>query len=128
MLVRLLMFSIFATLTAVAAELYFGSIIFASAENELQEIVLRDVYREEMHELSGMVIVPTDCYDISIRTRDVTARVTAIIFETWEQPSVVCEKVPTPRAVRASVFGDKELQFRALLDGEWVPLRVVAAL
>ncbi len=127
MFVRLLVLSAFATLMAIAAQLYFGSIIFASSKAEAQKIVLRDVYQKETHELSGIVMVPSDCHDLSVRTREVDADTTALIFETWADPTRECGQSAAPRAVRSVVFGPADLEFRALLDGEWIPLRVVNA-
>ena len=127
MFLRMLVFVVCATLMAVAAQLYFGSIIFASSKEEVQKIVLRDVYQKETHELSGMVMVPSDCHDLSVRAREVDADTTALIFETWADPTRECEQSATPRAVRSVVFGPADLEFRALLDGEWISLRVVDA-
>lgn len=126
MMVRLGMFFVFSCLVAFAAHLFFGSIIFAQEAEGDAAIVLRDQYANEVHDLSGMVMVPSDCHDLTVRAKDVDARVTAIVLETWEQPyRIECSKEPTPRAIHAVAFGPATLEFRGLMDGEWVPLKIV---
>lgn len=123
---RLLIFAVFAALTAVSAHLFFGSMLFASAEGQLQEIVLRDTYKNEAHEFSGIVSVPSECHDLSVRAKDLDARTTVLIFESWERPSIAgCSREVAARAIRTVVFAPPETNFRALFDGEWIPLRVV---
>ena len=124
---RVVVFMVFAGLTAFSAHLFFGSAIFAAAEKDVFQIILRDTYREEMHELSGMVLVPSDCHDVSVRTKDFDASMIFIIFETWEQPYRECEKAETPRAVRIIAFAPENITFRGLMDNELVPLTIVRA-
>lgn len=115
-----------AALIAGAAHLFFGSIIFASSTEELQSIVLRDKYEHETHELSGIAMVPSDCHELSVRSRDLDARTIVLVLETWEQPSRSdCSKTSAPRAIRAVVYAPKEVRFRALFDSEWVLLKIV---
>ena len=131
MIVRLVIFAVCASLTAFVAQIFFGGAIFAAAQQETFQIVLRDHYSKakETHELSGMVMVPSDCADVSVRVKDYDASTTFLIFETWEQPyRINCEKAPTPRAVHASVFAPKDVEFRALLDNEIVPKSLVPAI
>lgn len=128
MMSRLVVFIVCASLSAFAAHLFFGSTIFASAEKDVFNIVLRDVYHEETHELSGMVIAPSDCHDVSVRTKDFDASTVFIIFETWEQPyRAECKKAETPRAVKIIAFAPELVTFRGLLDNKVVPLTIVRA-
>jgi hypothetical protein len=128
MVSRLIVFAVFASLAAFATHLFFGSVIFAAAEEETQKIVLRDVYSDEMHQLSGMVVVPSECHDLSVRVKDFDANVIFLLFETWEQPYLqTCEKAQTPRAVHVSVFAPDTVLFRGMLDNEPIPLTIVRA-
>jgi hypothetical protein len=123
---RLTLFTVFASLVAFSAHLFFGSVIFAAAEQDTFAITLRDVYENETHDLSGIIMAPSACHDISVRAKDVDAGMTAIVFETWEQPyRETCEKSPAPRAIHVLAFGPKDLELRGLLDGEWIPLSIV---
>ncbi len=126
MLVRLTLFSITAIAVAYAAHMFFGSIIFAAAEEDASAIVLRDSYKNEQHDLSGIVMVPSSCHDLTVRAKDIDARNTAIILETWEEPFVSeCEQTPTPRSIHVTAFGPEGLDFYGILDGDWVPLTVL---
>ena len=129
MIVRLTFFFVFAILTALVSHIFFGSIIFAAAQQEASAIVLKDAYKRGTHELSGIVMVPSSCHDLTVRTKDVTQTMSAIIFETWEQPFLTgCDRSPNPRSVQAIIFGSEHLDIRAIYDGEWAPLTLVPAL
>lgn len=129
MAVRLTFFIVFAALVAGAAHLFFGSIISAAAQEEASTIVLKDAFKNGTHELSGIVMVPSNCHDLTVRTKDVTHTVSAVIFETWEQPFIAdCDRTPSPRAVQAILFGPKDLDIRAIYDGEWVPIQLLSSL
>ncbi|MBI4068236.1 hypothetical protein HY413_02410 [Candidatus Kaiserbacteria bacterium] len=126
MLVRLTLFTVTAIAIAYAAHMFFGSIIFAAAEEDASAIVLRDIYKNERHELSGIVMVPSTCHDLTVRAKDIDARSTAIILETWEQPfASACDKAPTPRAIHVTAFGPEGLDLRGMQDGAWVPLTII---
>ncbi len=126
MFARLVIFFVFASLSAFTAHLFFGSIIFAAAQKDVFNITLRDTFHNETHELSGIVMVPTTCHDLSVRTKDFDAGTTFLLFETWEQPyRIDCVKESTPRAVKVIVFGPKNVVFRAMMDEEIVPISIV---
>ena len=128
MLVRLTLFTVTAVLVAYTAHVFFGSIIFAAAEENTNAIVLRDTYKNEQHNLSGIVMVPSICHDLTVRAKDIDARSTAIILETWEQPfATECDKTPTPRAIHVTAFGPEGLELHGIMDGNWVPLAIVKA-
>ncbi len=120
------MFAVFASLVGVAAHLFFGSAIFAAAEQHVYAITLSDAYKNELHELSGIIMTESTCHDASVRTHDIDDSTTAIIFETWERPfSVECVKEPTARYLSTKVFANDRIAFRGMLNGEWVPLTIV---
>jgi hypothetical protein len=126
MVTRLFIFTIFASLTALSAHLFFGGTIFAEADETSSVISLRDVYENKTHELSGIVMVPSTCHEISVRAKDADARTTVVIFETWEQSyRTGCKKTPTPRAIRVMAFAPKYIEFVGIFDNNWVPLNIV---
>ena len=125
---RLIVIIAFLLLSGFTAHLFFGSAIFADAEERVYAITVRDAYKNEVHELSGIIMTESSCHDASVRTQDIDARMTAIIFETWERPfSVDCVKEPTPRFVSANVFANDQIVFKGMLNGEWVPITIVLA-
>lgn len=129
MAVRLTFFIVFAVLVAGASHIFFGSIIFAAAQEGASAIVLKDEFKNGTHELSGIVMVPSSCHDLTVRTKDVTHTMSAVIFETWEQPFIAnCDRSPSPRSVQAVLFGAENLDIRAIYDGEWVPIQLVSEL
>lgn len=125
MLLRLGLFFVFACLVAFGAHLFFGSIILAQSLDDSKTITLRDVYYDNEHDLSGMVMVASSCADLTARAQDIDAHKTAVVFETWEEPVSDCTRELTPRAVHVIAFGPADLEFRGLLNGELVPLTVV---
>ena len=126
MALRLLMFTAFAILVGTYANIFFGSAIFAAAEEHVYSITLRDTYKNEVHELSGIIMTESTCHDASIRSQDIDDTTTAILLETWERPfSLGCEKAPTPRFVETKIFANERIHFRGMLNGEWVPLTIV---
>lgn len=128
MMARLTLFTVTAVAIAYTAHIFFGGIIFAAAEQNANAIVLKDVYGNEQHELSGIVMVPSTCHDLTVRAKDIDARSTAIILETWEQPfASECEKAPTPRSIHVTAFGPEGLDLHGILDGEWAPLTIIKA-
>ena len=124
--VRLLWFTIVATSLAYGTHLFFGSIVSASVQNDIRTIHVADAFHDGEHDLSGMVMAPSPCYDLTVRTEDVDAKTIALIFETWQQPYRTCgADDPTPRAFTASVFAPANIDFRAFLDSKPVRLDVV---
>ena len=122
---RIVWYAVLAACFAFAIHIFFGSVFAASADNAIQSILARDDYRDGAHHLTGTVFVPSDCHELSVRTTDVTAKVTALVFETWEQPYRQCKDELTPKAFAVVTYAPKNVQFKALLDGSLVPLTVI---
>lgn len=103
---------------AYGADSFFGSIVNANVQDDINTIRVVDSYKNGEHSLSGMVMVKSPCYDLTVRMRDIDARTTALVFETWEQPYRTCTATPTPKAFTAKVFAPEQTLFRAFLDSK----------
>lgn len=123
---RLFLFTISAVLVAFAAHVFFGSTLAVSANEDIETVVMRSTYEDGAHHISGMVMVPSDCHDLNVRTKDLDADTLLLIFETWEQPYRTCTgESHEPRAFRVVAFAPEDVGFRAIFDNEWRPVRRV---
>lgn len=125
MLARIIWFAVLGCAVSLAAHLFFGSTIAASAEGSLREVALKDRYQKGAHHISGMIIVPSACHDLSVRAHDVDPVTILIAFETWQQPYRDCAKESVPRAFSLVVYAPEEVKFLAVLDQERIPIQVI---
>lgn len=128
MAVRLAWFGVVAIVVAFAAQTFFGSLLVAAADDDVRAIRVRDQFKNDMHELSGMVMVPSACHDLTVRTKDIDPQTTALVFETWEQPYRECPQELTPKAFRVVVYAPENIIFKAIMDNSWTQLRIEKAL
>jgi len=127
--VRIIWFGIVASMLAIASHFFFGS-VFAAGISGSDVVVLQHSYKasENKHELTGMILVPSTCHDLTVRSRDVDANTVALIFETWEKPYAEdCVEEVEPRAFSVVAFAPKEIDFMAVMDGSWLPISVISA-
>lgn len=117
--------AIAAAAVAFSAYTFFGSVITSSAEEALQTVVIRDSFEAGTHELFGFMNLPSDCYDLSVNTQEVSDHLFTLVFETWKQPYRDCEQVLTPRAFTVVVFGPEQAAFTGTLDGAPLALEIV---
>lgn len=123
MLARLAWFAVAACLVAFATQTFFSSVVNAQVTDDSRTIRALHSYKNEVHDIQGMAMVPSDCYDLSVRVRDFDAGTTILVFETWEQPYRHCENpVPAAKHFKVAVFAPQTIKFKAMLDHEWAPL------
>lgn len=123
---RLIWFSILATVIAYASYLAVGSIVNAQAGGASDPVVIRDELRANQHSLSGMVVVPTPCDELSVQTQALSQTNFAIVFTTWHEPSVNCGNAPTPRAFETILFAPAAgITFTATLDNKDLQVAVI---
>src|SRR5437868_4807703 len=84
-------FLVFATAAAYGSYLVLGSIVHAHASGIYEPVVIRDELQANKHTLSGMVMVPTACDQLSVETHSLSKTTFALTFRTWREPSVTCE-------------------------------------
>jgi hypothetical protein len=128
MMQRILVYAFLCGLFALSTHIYFGSILTASADEDVNRVIVRDVFDEELgrHTFSGIVLVPTPCHDLTVRTHDFDADTLILVLESWEQPYRDCtQKDSAPRAFTASAFAPKNIEIKALFDASFIPVRVI---
>ncbi|OGG50793.1 hypothetical protein A2763_02610 [Candidatus Kaiserbacteria bacterium RIFCSPHIGHO2_01_FULL_54_36] len=123
---RMVWFTIVASAIAYATYLVAGSIVSAQASRTHAPIIIRDELGGGVHRLSGMVMVPTPCHELILRTEEVSKSDYALLFKTWREPSTVCEAEEVPRHFRAMLFAPASgVDFTATLDGKGFPIVVM---
>lgn len=126
---RMLWFLVVAIVLSYATYLVAGSVVHAQASRENQAVIIRDELGAGVHHLSGMLMVPTSCDQLSVRTEAISSSTFTLIFRTWREPSVDCIFDETPRYFRAILFAPAVgVQFTATLDGAGLPIVVLPAL
>ncbi len=126
---RMVWFFVVASLLAYATYLVVGNIAQAEASGENLPVVIRDELGKGVHHVSGMVMVPTPCDQLSVRTEAISNDTFVLVFRTWREPSVDCTEEETPRYFRALLFAPSTgVAFTATLDGSSLPILVLPAL
>lgn len=117
---RLAWFFIVCAAVSYALFLAVGSAINKTAIQSTRAVLARDSLQANVHHLSGMVMVPSTCAELSVRAQQLSVDTYELQFSTWQEPSLSsCEKTDTPRPFRAIVFAPAAgVNFKATLDGE----------
>lgn len=114
---RLVWFFIVAAALAYAIFLVAGNAIYTQALGQSRVVLIRDHLKVGEHHLSGMVMVPYTCQQLSVRTQEISPGLVHLHFNTWEEPNISCEKEDTPRSFRAVVFAPAVgVEFTGTLD------------
>ncbi len=105
--------------------LVIGSTIHAQAVDLTRIVTVRDVLSPGVHYLSGMVMVPRTCAQLSVESEMVETGLYKLVFSTWDVPSVPCKEEDTPRSFRTIVFAPAAgVQFIGELDQKVLSLVV----
>ena len=122
---RLVWFAVVATAACFAIFFVLGNFFVASAQDE-GPVPVRDVITSGTHRLSGILVLPLSCEELSVQPRQVSASEYALVFTTWQDPSIACPQTPTPRQFNAVVFAPSDgISFIATLDGKNIPIIVL---
>ena len=115
---RLAWFAIVATAFSYMLLLVAGSAVHAQAARVYDPVIVRDELDPGIHHLSGMIMVPSRCDELSVHTEALSTTTYALRFTTWREPSVSCENEEVPRAFREVLFAPAVgVTFIASLDG-----------
>lgn len=126
---RLVWFFVVAAATAYAIFLVAGNAIHTRALGDTRTVLVRDFLKVGEHHLSGMVMVPSTCKQLSVRTEQLSEMVFHLKFSTWEEPNVDCLSEDTPRAFRAIVFAPSVgVEFTGSLDEAPLQIAVTPAI
>ena len=87
---RMLWFLVVASFVAYAVYLVAGNIVNAQASGEGIPVIVRDELGRGVHHLSGMVMVPSPCDQLSVRVEPSSDTMFVLLFRTWREPSVDC--------------------------------------
>jgi len=124
MMRRMVWFAIVLTAASFAIFAVLGNFAISSAENE-GPVLIRDVVTPGVHNLSGMILLPLSCDELSTQSKPVSSTTYQLIFETWQDPSIACPEEPTPREFKTVIFAPQTgVTFFATLDGQGFPIQV----
>jgi hypothetical protein len=124
---RLVWFGVVASFASFAIFFVLGNFAVATAE-DTGPVAIRDVLSPGVHHLSGMLLLPNSCDELTVETEQLSATAYALEFHTWENPSVPCPTTPTPREFQTIVFAPSVgVSFSASLDGTAFPITVLPA-
>jgi hypothetical protein len=103
--------------------LLFGGLFIAPPKP--QHVVIRDALAAGEHVVSGMVMVPTPCDELTVRTGILSPTIYTLELTTWQDPSITCPQNETPRSFSTVTFAPAfGVQFIVFLDGKTVPFDV----
>ena len=123
---RLLWFIIVASAAAYVSYLIVGSIIETNSSQAAAPVLINDSLEPGVHHLSGMIMVPSSCYELSVRTEELSPTLYGLFFKTWRDPAIPCSKDSVPRAFRAILFAPAVgVDFIATLDDTPFTIAVV---
>jgi hypothetical protein len=105
-----------------------GNFVVASAENA-GPVQIRDTLAPGVHHLSGMLLLPLTCDQLTVQTDEISSNTYLLDFGTWQDPTVACETEPTPRQFNTIVLASSVgVQFTATLDGKAFPISILPTL
>lgn len=123
---RLVWFFIVASAIAYSIFLVAGSFITANAIDATHIVQVRDALAANEHRLSGIVMVPSSCTELSVRSEKISNTDYELVFSTWQEPSVECVLDDTPRAFRAVLFAPAAgINIVGSIDGSPLTLVVI---
>ena len=115
-----------ASLCAFGAFLVFGAIVDKQVQAETKKVVVSDALGQRVHRLSGMVLVPTNCHELTTRAEEIDPANYLLIFKTWQNPNRVCNNEEKPRPFNLTIFAPSVgIAFQATLDDVSIPLSVI---
>ena len=104
-----------------------GSVIERQSLDSARAVLARDSIQVNVHYISGMVMVPSTCAELSVQTQQISIDTYELQFSTWEEPSLAeCAKEDTPRSFRAIVFAPSAgIHFQAQINGDPMQFGVI---
>ena len=122
-LIRFVWLIALSTAIAYGFFLMFGSLFVVHKQ---QTIVIQDALARGKHTVSGMVMVPSPCTELTVQTVKLSPTTYTLELQTWEDPSVQCTHVETPRSFNTVAFAPAiGIQFLVYLDGKTIPFQII---
>ncbi|PIR83585.1 hypothetical protein COU18_02790 [Candidatus Kaiserbacteria bacterium CG10_big_fil_rev_8_21_14_0_10_51_14] len=123
---RLVWFACAAIALSYGSYLVAGSVIQARATGSYEPTIVRDVINRDAHHLSGMIMVPSPCDQLTVRTQTLSSTTYMLNFRTWREPSMDCADEITPRAFRTILFATPtNVKLGATLNGAGLSIVVL---
>ncbi|MFZ2555781.1 MAG: hypothetical protein WAZ27_05260 [Minisyncoccia bacterium] len=115
---RFLSICIITILAGYASQLYFGSIVEAETERNRTRVEVHDFLdvKAKTHRLSGIIMLPTKCHSLSIKTKELAPGKYHVYFSTFGDVHGCAQEphaVPFRTIVNAPLVG---VEFTASLD------------
>ena len=106
---------------------FFFSDVLLAAVSGPQHVYIHDHFKPEdsSHTASGMVMVPSDCFQIQLRTQETGKNAIELVIDSWQAPYRTCKAEAVARHFSATVFAPKEVQFSTRMDGVSLPTDIV---
>lgn len=124
---RLAWFAVVASISSYAVLLVVGSFVHARAARAYDPVVIRDELGVGVHHLSGMVVVPSNCDQLSVHVEKYSTTTYSLEFKTWRDPSVPCDVPDVPRAFREILFAPSTgIHVNASIDGRSFPVALIS--
>ncbi|MDR3571368.1 MAG: hypothetical protein P4L81_04170 [Candidatus Pacebacteria bacterium] len=122
---RLVWFAIVATAAFFAIFVVLGNFALLQAQNP-GVLAIHDIVTPGTHSLSGILVLPLSCDELSVATQKVSDTEYLLAFQSWQDPSIDCPKAPAPRAFQAVALAPATgVQFVATLDGKPLPITII---
>lgn len=103
-----------------------GSFFESQAADRYAPVYVRDSLSAGAHHMSGMVMVPGACYELSVEPKELSGVRYHLDFKTWQDPSVECGDGRVSRQFHTLVFAPSAgVDFTAALDGRSMPIVVI---
>ena len=120
--VRLFWLAVLSVSLAYVFFLLFGSLFTVERPST---VLIEDMLARGQHTVSGMVMLPTPCAELSVKTNKLSPTIYTLELRTWQDPAVRCPKSETPREFNTVAFAPSfGVQFLVMLDGRSVPYHI----
>lgn len=102
-----------------------GNFVEINAQNG-GPIAIHDSLSPGVHRLNGILTLPLACDELSVGVEQVSENAYVLAFTTWQDPSIVCPREPTPRAFDTIAFAPSVgTDFYATFNGQPMQITIV---
>lgn len=103
-----------------------GATIYASVDEKVPTVWVRDEIGPNAHHLAGLITVKSSCTELYEKTVQLSPVLYVLTFTTWEHPNTECTKDPVQKEFYEIIFAPAVgMHFIATLDGVSLPIIVV---
>lgn len=122
-LLRLIWLVISAVILSYGSYLVIAKQVIAEESGMMRPVEMIDELKPGVHFISGMIMVPNACDELTIHVSKINETTYDLRFNTWEEPSVRCARGSVPRHFTTIAFAPAAgIIFLAELDGTPFPV------